>query len=70
MAELGYREVRVLAKAKERQNVVGEVGQGQPSLILNAHLDTKPPETRRTGRRRRTPQRSATDASSASARRT
>jgi hypothetical protein len=33
MAELGYREVRVIAKVKERQNVVGEVGQGQPSLI-------------------------------------
>jgi succinyl-diaminopimelate desuccinylase len=28
---------------KERQNVDGEVGQGQPSLILNAHLDAKPP---------------------------
>lgn len=43
MTELGYRDVRVVAKAKHRQNVIGEVGQGQPSLILNAHLDTKPP---------------------------
>jgi acetylornithine deacetylase/succinyl-diaminopimelate desuccinylase-like protein len=43
MVELGYRDVRVLAAAETRPNVVGEVGQGEPSLILNAHLDTKPP---------------------------
>ena len=43
MAELGYRDVRVLAGAEMRPNVIGEVGQGEPSLILNAHLDTKPP---------------------------
>jgi acetylornithine deacetylase/succinyl-diaminopimelate desuccinylase-like protein len=43
MAELGYRNVRVLAAAEMRPNVIGEVGQGESSLILNAHLDTKPP---------------------------
>lgn len=42
MATLGFREVRKIAKAEERPNVVGEVGQGHRSLILNAHLDTKP----------------------------
>jgi len=43
MAALGYREVRAVAMAEERPNVIGEVGEGSPSLILNAHLDTKPP---------------------------
>jgi acetylornithine deacetylase len=43
MTELGYRQVRVLARTPERPNVIGEVGRGQPSLVLNAHLDTKPP---------------------------
>jgi acetylornithine deacetylase/succinyl-diaminopimelate desuccinylase-like protein len=43
MDALGYRDVRVLAGAEERPNVVGEVGRGDRSLILNAHLDTKPP---------------------------
>jgi acetylornithine deacetylase/succinyl-diaminopimelate desuccinylase-like protein len=43
MEELGYRDVRVLADAETRPNVIGEVGHGEPSLILNAHLDTKPP---------------------------
>jgi acetylornithine deacetylase/succinyl-diaminopimelate desuccinylase-like protein len=43
MLMLGFREVREIAKAQERPNVVGEVGQGARSLILNGHLDTKPP---------------------------
>lgn len=43
MAGLGYRDVRTIARAQERPNVVGEVGAGSRSLILNAHLDTKPP---------------------------
>jgi acetylornithine deacetylase len=43
MSALGYRDVRVLARTDERPNVVGEVGRGDRSLILNAHLDTKPP---------------------------
>ena len=43
MEALGYRDLRVIAKAEERPNVVGEVGRGARSLILNAHLDTKPP---------------------------
>jgi acetylornithine deacetylase/succinyl-diaminopimelate desuccinylase-like protein len=43
MTDLGYRDVRVLARAETRPNVIGEVGRGEPSLVLNAHLDTKPP---------------------------
>ena len=43
MTELGYRDVRTVAMAEERPNVIGEVGAGGRSLILNAHLDTKPP---------------------------
>lgn len=43
MAAIGYRDVRTVARAEERPNVVGEVGAGGPSLILNGHLDTKPP---------------------------
>jgi acetylornithine deacetylase/succinyl-diaminopimelate desuccinylase-like protein len=42
MAQLGYR-VRVVGRADERPNVVGEIGVGARSLILNGHLDTKPP---------------------------
>lgn len=42
MRTLGYRDVRVVARAPERPNVVGEVGAAGPSLILNGHLDTKP----------------------------
>jgi acetylornithine deacetylase/succinyl-diaminopimelate desuccinylase-like protein len=43
MHALGYRDLRVFAEVEERPNVVGEVGSGGRSLILNAHLDTKPP---------------------------
>jgi len=43
MGALGYGNVRVIAESEERPNVIGEVGQGERSLILNAHLDTKPP---------------------------
>jgi acetylornithine deacetylase/succinyl-diaminopimelate desuccinylase-like protein len=43
MSALGYESIRTLAKADERPNVVGEVGRGNRSLLLNAHLDTKPP---------------------------
>ena len=42
MAELGY-DLRVVARAEERPNLIGEVGAGDRSLILNGHLDTKPP---------------------------
>ncbi len=42
MEELGY-DVRVVALAEHRPNVVGEVGGGGRSLVLNGHLDTKPP---------------------------
>jgi acetylornithine deacetylase/succinyl-diaminopimelate desuccinylase-like protein len=42
MAELGYQGVGTVSQTDERPNVVGEVGQGSRSLILNAHLDTKP----------------------------
>jgi acetylornithine deacetylase len=43
MAALGYRDPRTIARARERPNVVAEVGSGRRALILNAHLDTKPP---------------------------
>lgn len=44
MASLGYREIREIAREEKRPNLIGEVGEGtQPSLVLNAHLDTKPP---------------------------
>lgn len=42
MDELGFRDVRTIARVPERPNLVGEVGEGRRSLILNAHLDTKP----------------------------
>jgi acetylornithine deacetylase/succinyl-diaminopimelate desuccinylase-like protein len=43
MEALGYRDVRTIAWAEERPNVVGEVGGGARSLLFNAHIDTKPP---------------------------
>ncbi len=44
MASLGYSEIREIAREQTRPNVVGQVGEGaQPSLMLNGHLDTKPP---------------------------
>jgi acetylornithine deacetylase/succinyl-diaminopimelate desuccinylase-like protein len=44
MAELGFARVRTLARDEARPNVVGEVGgEGGQSLVLNGHLDTKPP---------------------------
>jgi acetylornithine deacetylase/succinyl-diaminopimelate desuccinylase-like protein len=46
MEQLGFRDVRTIARAVERPNLVGEVGNGGHSLILNAHLDTKPAGTR------------------------
>ena len=44
---LGYSDVRTVAKAEARPNVVAEVGAGTRSLALNAHLDTKPPGNER-----------------------
>jgi acetylornithine deacetylase/succinyl-diaminopimelate desuccinylase-like protein len=43
LTALGYSGVRIVARAEERPNVVAEVGRGGRSLLLNAHLDTKPP---------------------------
>jgi acetylornithine deacetylase/succinyl-diaminopimelate desuccinylase-like protein len=43
LAALGYENVRTIAKAEQRPNVVGKLGRGGRSLILNGHLDTKPP---------------------------
>ena len=43
MTSLGFRAVRTVAKEEARPNVVGEVGREAASLILNGHLDTKPP---------------------------
>lgn len=43
LAALGYRDVRTVARTDERPNLVAEVGTGARSLILNGHLDTKPP---------------------------
>ena len=43
MVSFGYSDVRMVAKAEERPNVIGEVGRPQGrSLILTGHLDTKP----------------------------
>lgn len=42
MAALGYGDVRTLAKAEDRPNLVAEVGACRPVLLLNGHLDTKP----------------------------
>ena len=43
MTALGYSEPRTIARAEERPNLVADVGNGPRALILNAHLDTKPP---------------------------
>jgi acetylornithine deacetylase/succinyl-diaminopimelate desuccinylase-like protein len=43
MEALGYSAVRVVAKAEERPNIIGEVGTGPRSIAFNGHLDTKPP---------------------------
>jgi acetylornithine deacetylase/succinyl-diaminopimelate desuccinylase-like protein len=42
MTSMGFTNVRTLALAEERPNVVGDVGAGGPVLILNGHIDTKP----------------------------
>jgi len=42
MEALGYAGLRTLARAPERPNVAGSVGEGGRRLLLNAHLDTKP----------------------------
>ena len=42
MDVLGYTDVRTIARSQERPNVVGHVGSGRPTLLLNGHLDTKP----------------------------
>jgi succinyl-diaminopimelate desuccinylase len=46
MTELGYEQVTVLARAEERPNLLGRIGDGSPSLMLNGHVDTQPPEPR------------------------
>jgi acetylornithine deacetylase/succinyl-diaminopimelate desuccinylase family protein len=43
MSSFGFQDVRTLARAEERPNVVGSVGVGSASLILTGHIDTKPP---------------------------
>jgi acetylornithine deacetylase len=43
MHELGYARVDAVARADTRPNVVGEIGTGSRSLLLNGHLDTQPP---------------------------
>ena len=45
---LGYSNPRVLAITEQRPNVIAEMGGGSPVLMLNGHIDTKPPgdETR------------------------
>ena len=44
MTVLGYGKVETIARAENRPNVVGEVEAGAGrTLILNGHLDTKPP---------------------------
>jgi len=43
MDRLGYSSVRSLARSSDRPNVIGEIGLGRPVLMLNGHIDTKPP---------------------------
>jgi acetylornithine deacetylase/succinyl-diaminopimelate desuccinylase-like protein len=47
MTALGYRDPVTIACAEHRPNIVGEVGSGSRALILNGHLDTKPPGNER-----------------------
>ena len=48
MERLGYSNPRIVARTEQRPNVIGEIGGGSPVLMLNGHIDTKPPgdETR------------------------
>lgn len=43
MSAFGFGDVRTIARESQRPNVVGEIGVGERSLILNGHTDTKPP---------------------------
>jgi acetylornithine deacetylase/succinyl-diaminopimelate desuccinylase-like protein len=43
MERLGYSNPRVMAMTQQRPNVIGEIGSGSPVLMLNGHIDTKPP---------------------------
>jgi acetylornithine deacetylase/succinyl-diaminopimelate desuccinylase-like protein len=43
MSSGGYSNIRTVALSAERPNLIGEVGSSGPVLMLNGHLDTKPP---------------------------
>ena len=46
MADLGYDRTEIFARDERRPNLLGEIGHASPSLLLNGHLDTQPPEPR------------------------
>jgi len=43
MKRLGYEGIQTIALEPERPNLVGEIGGGGQVLMLNGHVDTKPP---------------------------
>ena len=43
MKRLGYEGIQTIAMEPERPNLVGEIGVGGQVLMLNGHIDTKPP---------------------------
>src|SRR5207302_7686443 len=43
MKRLGYEGIQTIALEPERPNLVGEIGGGGQVLMLNGHIDTKPP---------------------------
>src|SRR5438105_155971 len=43
MKRLGYEGIQTIAMEAERPNLVGEIGGGGQVLMLNGHIDTKPP---------------------------
>ena len=43
MSAAGYSGLHRVALAEERPNLIGQVGSSPPVLMLNGHLDTKPP---------------------------